>query len=88
MNWAFAAIGFIVGGIAALFGDFSAANGALLGAAVGFCLGHALLQRKRKNGNTTGDAFAVTTAATPPQPPATLADRVEPFPSHESRPPR
>ncbi|WP_175837152.1 DUF2339 domain-containing protein [Burkholderia anthina] len=76
MNWAFAAIGFIVGGIAALFGDFSAANGALLGAAVGFCLGHALLQRKRKNDNTARDAFAITTAATPPQPPATLADRV------------
>ncbi|WP_269502940.1 DUF2339 domain-containing protein [Burkholderia sp. IMCC1007] len=76
MNWAFAAIGFIVGGIAALFGDFSAASGALLGAAVGFCVGHALLQRKRRDSDTARDAFAIAATTTPPQPPATLADRV------------
>ncbi|RQR56997.1 DUF2339 domain-containing protein [Burkholderia sp. Bp9140] len=73
MNWAFAAIGFIVGGIAALFGDFSAANGTLLGAAIGFCIGHALQQRKRDSGGT---AAISTNPATPQQPPATLADRV------------
>ncbi|AFQ49671.1 DUF2339 domain-containing protein [Burkholderia cepacia] len=77
MNWALAAIGFIVGGIAALIGDFSAANGALLGAAIGFCIGHALQQHKRKNSNAAPDAFAIPgTPATPQQPPATLADRV------------
>ncbi|AXF22607.1 DUF2339 domain-containing protein [Burkholderia pyrrocinia] len=74
MNWAFAVIGFIVGGIAALIGDFSGANGALLGAAVGFCLGHALQQHKLKNKRATPDAFAMP--ATPQQPPAPLADRV------------
>ncbi len=77
MNWAFAAIGFIVGGIAALFGDFSAANGTLLGAAVGFCIGHALQQRKRKNGGTTPGEFAISAPpATPHSPPVPLADRV------------
>ncbi|MCA8201394.1 DUF2339 domain-containing protein [Burkholderia sp. AU33545] len=77
MNWAFAAIGFIVGGIAALFGDFSAANGTLLGAAVGFCIGHALQQRKRKSGGTIPDAFAIYTNPATPQPaPVPLADRV------------
>ncbi|AOI94502.1 DUF2339 domain-containing protein [Burkholderia sp. LA-2-3-30-S1-D2] len=77
MNWAFAAIGFIVGGIAALFGDFSAANGTLLGAAVGFCIGHALQQRKRKSGGTMPDAFAIYTNPATPQPaPVPLADRV------------
>ncbi|MCR4470002.1 DUF2339 domain-containing protein [Burkholderia sp. SCN-KJ] len=74
MNWAFAAIGFIVGGIAALFGDFSAANGTLLGAAAGFCIGHALQQRTRKHGGTTPDAFAIS--ATPQPAPVPLADRV------------
>ncbi|WP_241299269.1 DUF2339 domain-containing protein [Burkholderia stabilis] len=74
MNWAFAVIGFIVGGIAALIGDFSAANGALLGAAVGFCIGHALQQRKRKHPSATPDAFAMPATTQPP--PATLADRV------------
>ncbi|WP_455774130.1 DUF2339 domain-containing protein, partial [Burkholderia stabilis] len=74
MNWAFAVIGFIVGGIAALIGDFSAANGALLGAAVGFCIGHALQQRKRKHTSATPDAFAMPATTQPP--PATLADRV------------
>ncbi|UEP30848.1 MULTISPECIES: DUF2339 domain-containing protein [unclassified Burkholderia] len=70
MNWAFAVIGFVVGGIAALIGDFSAANGALLGAAVGFCIGHALRQQKLGN---KPDAFAMP--ATPPPTPL-LADRV------------
>ncbi|WP_321821059.1 MULTISPECIES: DUF2339 domain-containing protein [unclassified Burkholderia] len=74
MNWAFAAIGFIVGGIAALFGDFSAANGTLLGAAAGFCIGYALQQRKRTHGGTTPDAFAIS--ATPQPAPVPLADRV------------
>ncbi|KVM96811.1 DUF2339 domain-containing protein [Burkholderia diffusa] len=77
MNWAFAAIGFIVGGIAALFGDFSAANGTLLGAAVGFCIGHALQQRTRKSGGAIPDAFAMyTTPATLQSAPVPLADRV------------
>ncbi|MGU7880767.1 DUF2339 domain-containing protein [Burkholderia sp. AW50-3] len=77
MNWAFAAIGFIVGGIAALFGDFSAANGTLLGAAVGFCIGHALQQRKRKSGDALPDAFAIYANPATPQPaPVPLADRV------------
>lgn len=74
MNWAFAVIGFIVGGIAALIGDFSAANGSLLGAAVGFCIGHALRQRKLRSNSATPDAFAMP--ATPPPTPAPLADRV------------
>ncbi|RQS55541.1 DUF2339 domain-containing protein [Burkholderia sp. Bp8986] len=74
MNWAFAAIGFIVGGIAALFGDFSAANGALLGAAAGFCIGYALQQRKHTHGGTPPDAFAIS--ATPQPAPVPLADRV------------
>lgn len=74
MNWAFAAIGFIVGGIAALFGDFSAANGTLLGAAAGFCIGYALQQRKRTHGGTPPDAFAIS--ATPQPAPVPLADRV------------
>ncbi|WP_322023656.1 DUF2339 domain-containing protein [Burkholderia sp. BCC1977] len=77
MNWAFAAIGFIVGGIAALFGDFSAANGTLLGAALGFCIGHALQQRTRKPGGTTSDAFGISAPPLTPQPsPEPLADRV------------
>ncbi|MCU9954048.1 DUF2339 domain-containing protein [Burkholderia sp. BKH01] len=71
MNWAFAVIGFIVGGIAALIGDFSAANGSLLGAAVGFCIGHALRQHTLKNNSAAPDTFA-----TPPPTPAPLADRV------------
>ncbi|MFJ1208128.1 DUF2339 domain-containing protein [Burkholderia pyrrocinia] len=74
MNWAFAVIGFIVGGIAALIGDFSAANGSLLGAAVGFCIGHALRLRKLRSNSATPDAFAMP--ATPPPTPAPLADRV------------
>lgn len=77
MNWAFAAIGFIVGGIAALFGDFSAASGTLLGAAAGFCIGHALQQRKRKSGDALPDAFAIyANPATPHPAPVPLADRV------------
>ncbi|RQS05433.1 DUF2339 domain-containing protein [Burkholderia sp. Bp8998] len=77
MNWAFAAIGFIVGGIAALFGNFSAANGTLLGAAVGFCIGHALQQHKRKSGGATPDAFAISAPTATPQPPLVpLAERV------------
>ncbi|UXU91910.1 DUF2339 domain-containing protein [Burkholderia sp. S-53] len=74
MNWAFAVIGFIVGGIAALIGDFSVANGSLLGAVVGFCIGHALRQRKLTNNSATPDAFAMP--ATPPPTPAPLAERV------------
>ncbi|MBN3837733.1 DUF2339 domain-containing protein, partial [Burkholderia sp. Ac-20344] len=74
MNWAFAVIGFIVGGIAALIGDFSAANGSLLGAAAGFCIGHALQQRKLKGKHAAPDAFAMS--ATPPTAPLPLADRV------------
>ncbi|MBN3777892.1 DUF2339 domain-containing protein, partial [Burkholderia sp. Ac-20345] len=73
MNWAFAVIGFIVGGIAALAGDFPAANGSLLGAAVGFCIGHALQQHKRKGKQAAPDAFAMSAT---PSAPAPLADRV------------
>ncbi|WP_446903843.1 DUF2339 domain-containing protein [Burkholderia sp. YIM B11467] len=74
MNWAFAVIGFIVGGIAALIGDFSGASGSLLGAAVGFCIGHALQQHKLKNKRAASDASAMP--ATPQQQPVPLADRV------------
>ncbi|WP_322077825.1 DUF2339 domain-containing protein [Burkholderia cepacia] len=74
MNWAFTAIGFVVGGIAALIGDFSAVNGAVLGAAIGFCLDHTLQQRKRKGKGAAPDTFAMQ--APPAQPPVPLADRV------------
>ncbi|WP_416269161.1 DUF2339 domain-containing protein (plasmid) [Burkholderia cepacia] len=74
MNWAFTAIGFVVGGIAALIGDFSAVNGAVLGAAIGFCLDHTLQQRKRKGKGAASDTSAVQ--APPAQPPVPLADRV------------
>ncbi|MDN7890925.1 DUF2339 domain-containing protein [Burkholderia cepacia] len=74
MNWAFTAIGFVVGGIAALIGDFSAVNGAVLGAAIGFCLDHTLQQRKRKGKGAAPDTFAMQTP--PAQPPVPLADRV------------
>lgn len=73
MNWAFAAIGFIVGGFVALIGDFSAASGALLGAALGFCLGHALQQRKRKGAVPSGP---LASHLPPALPPVTLAERV------------
>ncbi|EGD00661.1 hypothetical protein B1M_30470, partial [Burkholderia sp. TJI49] len=62
MNWAFAVIGFVVGGIAALIGDFSAANGSLLGAVAGFWVGHMLRRRKRGDNdgnNTSRDPFAL-----------------------------
>ncbi|KFG96034.1 hypothetical protein GQ56_0117905, partial [Burkholderia paludis] len=72
MNWAFTAIGFIVGGIAALIGDFSAANGALLGAAIGFCLDHTRQQRKRKAAASAPHAMQQPPAA----PNVPLADRV------------
>ncbi|WP_233345675.1 DUF2339 domain-containing protein [Burkholderia cepacia] len=74
MNWAFTAIGFVVGGIAALIGDFSAVNGAVLGAAIGFCLDHTLQQRKRKGKGAAPDTSAMQ--ASPAQPPVPLADRV------------
>ncbi|QOH37881.1 DUF2339 domain-containing protein [Burkholderia cepacia] len=74
MNWAFTAIGFVVGGIAALIGDFSAVNGAVLGAAIGFCLDHTLQQRKRKGKGAAPDTSAVQ--APPAQPLVPLADRV------------
>ncbi|AOI86600.1 DUF2339 domain-containing protein [Burkholderia cepacia] len=74
MNWAFTAIGFVVGGIAALIGDFSAVNGAVLGAAIGFCLDHTLQQRKRKGKGAAPDTSAMQ--APPAQPPVPLADRV------------
>ncbi|WP_321884139.1 DUF2339 domain-containing protein [Burkholderia cepacia] len=74
MNWAFTAIGFVVGGIAALIGDFSAVNGAVLGAAIGFCLDHTLQQRKGKGKGAAPDTFAMQ--APPAQPPVPLADRV------------
>ncbi|MDN7932714.1 DUF2339 domain-containing protein [Burkholderia metallica] len=74
MNWAFTAIGFIVGGIAALIGDFSAINGAVLGAAIGFCLDNTLQQRKRKAKGATPGTFAMQ--APPAPPPVPLAERV------------
>lgn len=74
MNWAFTAIGFIVGGIAALIGDFSGITGAVLGAAIGFCLDNTLQQRKRKNNGTAPGAFAMQ--APPAQPTVPLAERV------------
>ncbi|MBN3840190.1 DUF2339 domain-containing protein [Burkholderia sp. Ac-20349] len=74
MNWAFTAIGFIVGGIAALIGDFSAITGAVLGAAIGFCLDNTLQQRKRKTKGAAPDTFAMQ--APPVQPPVPLAERV------------
>ncbi|MBR8364341.1 DUF2339 domain-containing protein [Burkholderia sp. AU19243] len=72
MNWAFAAIGFIVGGIAALFGDFPAASGMLLGAALGFAIGRVLQQRNRESGG----AATGTSAMPPAPPPVPLAERV------------
>ncbi|MBN3740437.1 DUF2339 domain-containing protein, partial [Burkholderia sp. Tr-20355] len=74
LNWAFAVIGFVVGGIAALIGDFSAASGALLGAAAGFAIGRALQQRHPRNTPAARDAFALS--ATSPSAPLPLADRV------------
>ncbi|WP_321865074.1 DUF2339 domain-containing protein [Burkholderia cenocepacia] len=74
MNWAFAVIGFIVGGIAALIGDFSGASGSLLGAAAGFWIGHALRKRKLQTPRAAPDAFAMS--ATSPPAPLPLADRV------------
>ncbi|KVT18483.1 hypothetical protein WT24_30075 [Burkholderia sp. MSMB1078WGS] len=73
MNWAFAVIGFVVGGIAALIGDFPAASGALLGAAAGFWVGHALRQRKLQSRRAVPDAWA---SSAPPPTPLPLADRV------------
>ncbi|WP_179401490.1 DUF2339 domain-containing protein [Burkholderia guangdongensis] len=70
MTWVFAAIGFMVGGIAGLIGDFSSSVGALLGAAIGFCIGHALNRSKQ----------AQQPAAKPAQPQVTtlpLVQRVE-----------
>ncbi|MGU7774846.1 DUF2339 domain-containing protein [Burkholderia sp. MR1-5-21] len=69
MTWLFAVIGFIVGGIGALIGDFSVGVGALLGGAVGFCVGHALKERKPKP--ALPDPLAAS-----PAPPVTLAERV------------
>ncbi|MGU7779351.1 DUF2339 domain-containing protein [Burkholderia sp. PU8-34] len=69
MTWLFAVIGFIVGAIGALIGDFSAGVGALLGGTVGFCVGHAL--RERKPNPAIPDPLALS-----PAPPVTLAERV------------
>ena len=54
--------------------DFSAITGAVLGAAIGFCLDNTLQQRKRKNNGTAPAAFAMQ--APPAQPPVPLAERV------------
>ncbi|MBN3789655.1 DUF2339 domain-containing protein, partial [Burkholderia sp. Ac-20353] len=69
MTWIFALIGLIVGGIAALIGDFSGTAGTLLGGAVGFCVGHALRERKPKA--PPPEPSAVNAA-----PPVPLAERV------------
>jgi uncharacterized membrane protein len=76
MTWAFAAIGFIVGGIAALFGDFPAATGMLLGAALGFSIGLTLQQRKHRNGSAAPGSDAMSPTSTPPPLPVPLAERV------------
>ncbi|AFJ87458.1 MULTISPECIES: DUF2339 domain-containing protein [Burkholderia] len=77
MTWALAAIGFIAGGIAALFGDVSVTTGALLGAVTGFCVGYALQEGRRTSGDTTSDASAISTpGSAPPSVVVPLADRV------------
>jgi uncharacterized membrane protein len=78
MTLVFAAIGFMVGGIAAMIGDFSSSVGALLGAAIGFCIGHALDRRKRQQAPPAGTP-AGTPAETPVVPLAAmpLVQRIE-----------
>lgn len=42
LNWVFVVIGFIVGGIVVLIGDFLVGSGLLFGVVVGFCVGYVL----------------------------------------------
>ncbi|PRF89984.1 DUF2339 domain-containing protein [Burkholderia multivorans] len=74
MNWAFAAIGFIVGGIVALIENVSLETGALLGAAAGFYLGHLLKRRGRDDRAAAAPEHFGAHHAQPPA--ATLAERV------------
>ncbi|EJO60654.1 membrane protein, PF10101 family [Burkholderia multivorans ATCC BAA-247] len=74
MNWAFAAIGFIVGGIAALIENVSLETGALLGAAAGFYLGHLLKRRGRDDRAAAAPEHSGAHDAQPAA--ATLAERV------------
>ncbi|EJO61068.1 membrane protein, PF10101 family [Burkholderia multivorans CF2] len=74
MNWAFAAIGFIVGGIVALIENVSLETGALLGAAAGFYLGHLLKRRGRDDRAAAAPEHFGAHHAQPPA--STLAERV------------
>ncbi|WP_261525275.1 DUF2339 domain-containing protein [Burkholderia multivorans] len=74
MNWAFAAIGFIMGGIVALIENVSLETGALLGAAAGFYLAHLLKRRGRDDRAAAAPEHFGAPHAQPPT--ATLAERV------------